>query len=125
LPRRWPRRKVAAKKVAKKKVAAKKVANQNDDDQVDTGESNAPAAENPTDDANIVLDEHDNDDFSFVQVANQNDDDRVDFGESNAPAAENPNDADLVVVAVERRPQRTCRSQGGCGKIFCYFCYSE
>ena len=124
-PRRWPPRKVAAKKVAKKKVAAKKVANQNDDDQVDTGESNAPAAENPTDDANIVLDEHDNDDFSFVQVANQNDDDRVDFGESNAPAAENPNDADLVVVAVERRPQRTCRSQGGCGKIFCYFCYSE
>ena len=121
-PRRWPPRKVAAKKVAKKKVAAKKVANQNDDDQVDTGESNAPAAENPTDDANIVLDEHDNDDYSFVQVANQNDDDQIDTGESNAPAAENPNDA-VQVEAVA--PARSCRSRGGCGKIFCYVCYSE
>jgi hypothetical protein len=121
-PRRWPPRKVAAKKVAKKKVAAKKVANQNDDDQVDTGESNAPAAENPTDDANIVLDEHDNDDYSFVQVANQNDDDQIDTGESNAPAAENPNDA-VQVEAVE--PTRSCRSQEGCGKIFCFVCYPE
>lgn len=78
-PRRWPPRKVAAKKVAKKKVAAKKVANQNDDDQVDTGESNAPAAENPND---------------AVQV------------EAVAPA-------------------RSCRSRGGCGKIFCFVCYPE
>merc|ERR1719343_1896645 len=41
--------------------------NQNDDDQVDAGEPNAPAQENPNDDANMVTDDGDDDD-SFVQA---------------------------------------------------------
>jgi hypothetical protein len=45
--------------------------NQNDDDQVDAGEPNAPAAENPNDDANKVSDDDDSDDVSFVQVASK------------------------------------------------------
>merc|ERR1719281_1433614 len=44
--------------------------NQNDDDQVDAGEPNAPEAENPNEDANMVSDE-DADDDSFVQVASK------------------------------------------------------
>merc|ERR550514_1373802 len=71
--------------------------NQNDDDQVDAGEPNAPDAENPNEDANMVSDDgSDEEDDSFVQVAskvkkgdgfdgfgapdpfNQNDDDQVD-----------------------------------------------
>merc|ERR1719171_1189720 len=78
--------------------------NQNDDDQVDAGEPNAPDQENPNDDANMVSDDDDTDDDSFVQVGskvtkkgdgfdgfgtpdefNQNDDDQVDAGEPNAP----------------------------------------
>merc|ERR1719293_373858 len=70
--------------------------NQNDDDQVDAGEPNAPEAENPNEDANMVSDD-DADDDSFLQLAsrktkkgdgfdgfgtpdpfNQNDDDQVD-----------------------------------------------
>jgi len=45
--------------------------NQNDDDQVDAGEPNAPATENPNDDANMVSDDDDGDDDSFVQVASK------------------------------------------------------
>merc|ERR1719506_3021060 len=93
--------------------------NQNDDDQVDQGEPNAPDAENPNEDANMVTeDEANEDDDSFVQVSsrtsrtsrgdgfdgfgapdpfNQNDDEQVDQGEPNAPDAENPNeDANMV-----------------------------
>jgi len=90
--------------------------NQNDDDQVDQGEPNAPDAENPNEDANMVTeDEANEDDDSFVQLSskakrgdgfdgfgapdpfNQNDDDQVDQGEPNAPDAENPNeDANMV-----------------------------
>merc|ERR1719389_1117845 len=90
--------------------------NQNDDDQVDQDEPNAPDAENPNEDANMVTeDEANEDDDSFVQVSsrtsrgdgfdgfgapdpfNQNDDDQVDQGEPNAPDAENPNeDANMV-----------------------------
>merc|ERR1719215_141499 len=90
--------------------------NQNDDDQVDQGEPNAPDAENPNEDANMVSDDEENDDDAFVQVTskvakkgdgfdgfgapdpfNQNDDDQVDQGEPNAPDAENPNeDANMV-----------------------------
>merc|ERR1719482_1439767 len=89
--------------------------NQNDDDQVDQGEPNAPEAENPNEDANMVSDGEEDDDDSFVQVSskakkgdgfdgfgapdpfNQNDDDQVDQGEPNAPDAENPNeDANMV-----------------------------
>merc|ERR550514_550638 len=94
--------------------------NQNDDDQVDAGEPNAPDAENPNDDANMVSDDDDSDDDSFVQVAskkvakkgdgfdgfgtpdpfNQNDDDDVDAGEPNAPLKENPNqDANMITSA--------------------------
>merc|ERR550537_1403749 len=81
--------------------------NQNDDDQVDQGEPNAPDAENPNEDANMVTeDEANEDDDSFVQLSskakrgdgfdgfgapdpfNQNDDDQVDQGEPNAPDAE-------------------------------------
>merc|ERR1719446_55484 len=88
--------------------------NQNDDDQVDQGEPNAPDAENPNEDANMVSDGEEDDD-SFVQLSskakkgdgfdgfgapdpfNQNDDDQVDQGEPNAPDAENPNeDANMV-----------------------------
>ena len=183
--RRLPPKKVAARKVAKKKVASKKAANENDDDQVDTGESHAPAAENPIDDANIVFDEDDNDDKSFVPVAAQkvvmkgdgfdefgkpdpsfqNDADQVDTGESSAPATANPSDdaivfdeddnddSSFVQVAAQKvvqkgdgfddfgtpdpnfqndadqveavEPRRSCRSQKGCGKIFCLVCYPE
>merc|ERR1719271_240394 len=90
--------------------------NQNDDDQVDAGEPNAPDAENPSEDPNMVSDDGgDEEDDSFVQTAskvkkgdgfdgfgapdpfNQNDDDQVDAGEPNAPDAENPNeDANMV-----------------------------
>merc|ERR1719482_620507 len=84
--------------------------NQNDDDEVDQGEPNAPEAENPNEDANMVSDEDVDDDDSFVQTGskvskgdgfdgfgtpdpfNQNDDDQVDAGEPNAPDQENPND---------------------------------
>ena len=129
---------VASKKVAKKgdgfDVFGKPDPfNQNDDDQVDAGEPNAPAAENPNDDAYKVSDDGDSDDVSFVQVAskkvakkgdgfnefrkpapfNQNHDDQVDAGEPNAPAAENPND--------EACPRRTCRSLNGCGNFFTIF----
>merc|ERR1719482_2061334 len=80
--------------------------NQNDDDQVDQGEPNAPEAENPNEDANMVSDEDVDDDDSFVQTGskvtkkgdgfdgfgtpdpfNQNDADEVDQGEPNAPEA--------------------------------------
>merc|ERR1740130_806987 len=99
---------VASKKVAKKGdgfdgFGAPDPFNQNDDDQ---GEPNAPDAENPNEDANMVSDDEANeDDDSFMQVAskkvakkgdgfdgfgapdpfNQNDDDQVDQGEPNAP----------------------------------------
>merc|ERR1719472_557676 len=44
--------------------------NQNDDDEVDQGEPNAPEAENPNEDENMVSEgEEDDDDDSFVQVA--------------------------------------------------------
>merc|ERR1719274_260087 len=84
--------------------------NQNDDDQVDQGEPNAPEAENPNEDENMVSDEDADDDDSFVQTGskvtkgdgfdgfgtpdpfNQNDDDEVDQGEPNAPEQENPNE---------------------------------
>merc|ERR1719440_110054 len=47
--------------------------NQNDDDQVDAGEPNAPDAENPNEDANMVSDDgSDEDDDAFVQVATRN-----------------------------------------------------
>merc|ERR1719236_136985 len=70
--------------------------NQNDDDEVDQGEPNAPEAENPNEDENMVSDEDADDDDSFVQTGskvkkgdgfdgfgtpdpfNQNDDDEVD-----------------------------------------------
>ena len=116
-PRRW------ARKVAAKKVAKKKVANQNDDDQDDPGEPHAPDAENPTDDANIVCDENDSDDGSFVQVSPQKvakKDDGPDVLGTPDPFPQN--DADQV-EAVE--PRRSCRSQNGCGKIFCLVCYPE
>merc|ERR1712028_858 len=45
--------------------------NQNDDDQVDQGEPNAPDAENPNEDANMVSDDEENDDDSFVQIASK------------------------------------------------------
>merc|ERR550537_770298 len=46
--------------------------NQNDDDQVDAGEPNAPDAENPNEDANMVSDDgSDEDDDSFVQVPSE------------------------------------------------------
>merc|ERR1719482_2717356 len=73
--------------------------NKNDDDQVDAGEPNAPDAENPNEDANMVSDDgSDEEDDSFVQTSskvkkgdgfdgfgapdpfNQNDDDQVDAG---------------------------------------------
>ena len=44
------------------------------------------------------------------------DDDQVEAVEPNAPAAENPND--------DACPRRTCADQNGCGKIFCYDCYT-
>jgi len=80
---------------------------------LDQGEPNAPDAENPNEDANMVADGEEDDDDSFLQVAskvakkgdgfdgfgtpdpfNQNDDDQVDHihGEPNAPDAENPNE---------------------------------
>merc|ERR1719326_2355445 len=95
--------------------------NQNDDDQVDAGEPNAPEAENPNEDANMVSDDEDSDDDdSFVQVAskvakkgdgfdgfgtpdpfNQNDDDQVDAGEPNAPDQEDPNKDENMVTEEE------------------------
>jgi hypothetical protein len=73
------------------------LSNQNDDAQDDAGESNAPVAENPDDDANKVSDDDDSDDVSFDAascpfMAEKGDDDQVDAGESNAPVAENPDD---------------------------------
>ena len=114
------------------------LSNQNDDAQDDAGESNAPVAENPDDDANKVSDDDDSDDVSFVEVSpkkvakkgngfdefgkpapdNLNfHDDQVDAGKPNAPAAENPNDEPRP------RPRRSCRSLNGCGNIFCSVCY--
>ena len=43
--------------------------NQNDDDQVDTGEPNAPDAKNPNDDANTESDEDAGVEDSIAQVA--------------------------------------------------------
>merc|ERR1719217_1574414 len=67
--------------------------NQNDDDEVDQGEPNAPEAENPNVDENMVSDEDADDDgfdgFGTPDPFNQNDDDEVDQGEPNAPEAEN------------------------------------
>ena len=121
VPRRWPRRKVAAQK-----VAAKKVANQNDDDQADTGEPNAPAAENPTDNANIVFDEDDSDDRSFVQVGPQRVAQKGDGPDvPGKPDPNSQNDADQVEAVERLEPKRSCRSQNGCGKIFCLLCYPE
>merc|ERR1719380_151666 len=90
--------------------------NQNDDDQVDQGEPNAPDAENPNEDANMVSDDEEDDDDSFAQVSskvtkkgdgfdgfgapdpfNQNDDDQVDAGEPNAPEHENPEEDSNMV----------------------------
>merc|ERR1719247_2480573 len=92
--------------------------NQNDDDQVDAGEPNAPEQENPNDDANMVSDDDDTDDDSFVQVKskvtmkgdgfdgfgtpdefNQNDDDQVDAGQPNEPEDVNPSDDDANMVS--------------------------
>ena len=117
-PRRWAR-KVGPKKVAKRKLDA----NQNDDDQVDTGEPNALAAENPTDDAYIVFDEDDNDDTSFVQAADPKVAQKGDGPDVSGTPDPNPqNDADQVEAVV---PRRSCRSHEGCGKIFCLVCYPE
>ena len=91
---------------------------QNDDDQVDQGEPNAPNAESPNEDANMISDDEANEgDSSLVQLAskkvakqgsglddlgapdpfNQNDDDPVDQGEPNETVAENANeDANIV-----------------------------
>merc|ERR1719199_2199163 len=92
--------------------------NQNDDDQVDAGEPNAPEQENPNDDANMVSDDDDTDDDSFVQVKskvamkgdgfdgfgtpdefNQNDDDQVDAGQPNEPEDVSPSDDDANMVS--------------------------
>merc|ERR1719450_438070 len=66
-----------SKKVAKKGdgfdgFGAPDPFNQNDDDQVDAGEPNAPDAENPNEDANMVSDDgSDEGDDSFLQVASK------------------------------------------------------
>merc|ERR1719218_521781 len=46
--------------------------NRNDDDEVDAGEPNAPDAENPNDDPNMVTEQESADDDSFLQVASSN-----------------------------------------------------
>ena len=122
-PRRWPPRKDAAKKVAKRKLGATKDANQNDDYQAFIGEPNAPAAENPTDDAYIVFDEDDIDDTSFVQAADPKVAQKGDGPDVPGTPDPNPqNDTDQVEAVV---PRRSCRSREGCGKIFCLACYPE
>ena len=83
--------------------------NQSDDDQADQGEPNAPDAENPIADANMISEYEVNDDDAFFQVTfavgekrdgcdgfgvpdpfNQNDDDQVVQCQPNAPHVENP-----------------------------------
>merc|ERR1711943_145085 len=95
------------------------------------GEPNAPEAENPNEDENMVSDEDADDDDSFVQTGskvtkgdgfdgfgtpdpfNQNDDDEVDQGEPNAPENENPNeDADDDDSFVQVASKATKRGDG-------------
>ena len=138
---------VAAKKVAKKGdgfdgFGTPDPFNQNDDDQVDAGEPNAPAKEDPNDDANKVSDDDDSDDASYVKLAREGsafDDALLDayvlsytpfpygfdeFGTPD-PFKEKNDQVDCLEPASGWRYRRSCRHPRGCGRILCFSCYTE
>ena len=118
--------------------------NQNDHDQVDAGEPNAPAKEDPNDDANKVSDDDDSDDPSYVKLAREGSafDDALleayvltmtpfpsvsgfdEFGTPD-PFKEKYDLVDAFEPASGWRYRRSCRNPKGCGRIFCTACYTE
>merc|ERR1719148_512814 len=66
--------------------------NQNDDDQVDQGEPNAPDAENPNEDANMVSEDEEDDGDAFVQVTSKVEKKGDGFDGFGAPDPFNQND---------------------------------
>ena len=109
--------------------------NQNDHDQNDAGEPNAPAKEDPNDDANKVFDDDDSDDPSYVKMAKEGsafDDALFEagqcFDEFETPSQDKLNHDDQVDAGEPTsgwRYRRSCRSLKGCGRIFCASCYPE